>query len=166
MGIERTPNESQHTKLTLEKKIIPPFLPGFELVTFQSRVRRSTSKLSRRVGRALAHAVVDHGRRGGWRKSHAHVGEYCSLLGAAIFKPTLTDCLCRYRDASHQPFQNHSSGTSQGGRRRGRRGECRMHRLQLVQNPAAMIVTLTEKKEQTHRACLEKPPLASCEGSH
>ena len=45
--IERTLNESRHTKLTLEKKILPPLLPGFELSTFRSRVRRSTYKLSR-----------------------------------------------------------------------------------------------------------------------
>ena len=34
-------NKSQHRKLTLEKKILPPLLPGFEPATFQSRVRRS-----------------------------------------------------------------------------------------------------------------------------
>ena len=34
-------NKSQHRKLTLEKKILPPLLRGFELATFQSRVRRS-----------------------------------------------------------------------------------------------------------------------------
>ena len=28
------------TKLTLEKKILPPLLPGFELATFRSRARR------------------------------------------------------------------------------------------------------------------------------
>ena len=39
--VERTPNKSQHTKLTLEKKILPPLLPGFELATFQSWVRCS-----------------------------------------------------------------------------------------------------------------------------
>ena len=39
--MERTPNKSQHTKLTLEKKILPPLLPGFELATFRSRVGRS-----------------------------------------------------------------------------------------------------------------------------
>ena len=38
-GMEWTPNKSQHTKLTLEKKILLPLLPGFELTTF--RVRRS-----------------------------------------------------------------------------------------------------------------------------
>ena len=33
-GLERTPNKSQHTKLTLEAKILPPLLPGFELTSF------------------------------------------------------------------------------------------------------------------------------------
>ena len=40
-GVERTPNKSQHRKLTLEKKIPPPLLPGLELATFRSRVRSS-----------------------------------------------------------------------------------------------------------------------------
>ena len=39
--MERTPNNSQHRKLTLEKKNLPPLLPGFELATFRSRVRHS-----------------------------------------------------------------------------------------------------------------------------
>ena len=34
-------NKSQHRKLTLEKKILPPLKQGFEPATFQSRVRRS-----------------------------------------------------------------------------------------------------------------------------
>ena len=34
-------NKSQHRKSTLEKKILPPLLQGFEPATFQSRVRRS-----------------------------------------------------------------------------------------------------------------------------
>ena len=34
-------NKSQHRKSTLEKKIPPPLLQGFEPTTFQSRVRRS-----------------------------------------------------------------------------------------------------------------------------
>ena len=41
MGVERTPHKSQHTKLTLEKNILPPLLPGFEPVTFQSCVWHS-----------------------------------------------------------------------------------------------------------------------------
>ena len=34
-------NKSQHRKLTLENKILPPLLQGFEPPTFRSRVRRS-----------------------------------------------------------------------------------------------------------------------------
>ena len=33
-------NKSQHRKSTMEKKILPPLLQGFEPATFQSRVRR------------------------------------------------------------------------------------------------------------------------------
>ena len=40
-------NKSKHTKFTLEKKTLSPLLPGFELATFLSRVRRSTNNLSR-----------------------------------------------------------------------------------------------------------------------
>ena len=43
-GLERTPNKSQHTKLTLEKIILPPLLPGFELAIFRSRVWRSNQQ--------------------------------------------------------------------------------------------------------------------------
>ena len=43
-GVEQTPNKSQHTKLTLEKKILPPLLPGFELATFQSWVWHSNQQ--------------------------------------------------------------------------------------------------------------------------
>ena len=35
-------NKSQHRKLTLEKKILPPLLQRFEPTTFRSRVRRSS----------------------------------------------------------------------------------------------------------------------------
>ena len=42
--MERTTNKSQHTKLTLEKKILPLLLPGFELATFRSRARRSNEQ--------------------------------------------------------------------------------------------------------------------------
>ena len=43
-GMEWTPNKSQHTKFTQEKKILPPLLPGFELITFRSRVRCSNQQ--------------------------------------------------------------------------------------------------------------------------
>ena len=39
--MEQTLNKSQHTKLTLEKKILPPLLPGFKLTTLQSQVWHS-----------------------------------------------------------------------------------------------------------------------------
>ena len=39
-------NRSQHRKLTLEKKILPPLPQGFEHATFQSRVRRGYTELS------------------------------------------------------------------------------------------------------------------------
>ena len=45
-GVERTPNKSQHTKLTLEKKTLPPLLPGFELATFRSRVRSTCQQVT------------------------------------------------------------------------------------------------------------------------
>ena len=46
VGVEQTLNKSQHTKLTLEKKILPLLLPGFELATFRSRVRRLPTSYS------------------------------------------------------------------------------------------------------------------------
>ena len=46
MDLEQTTNKSERRTLTLEKKILPPFLPGLELKTFQSQVPRSTNKLS------------------------------------------------------------------------------------------------------------------------
>ena len=51
-GAERAPNKSQHTKLTLEKKILPPLPPGFELATFRSRVWRCYQQaiLASRIG--------------------------------------------------------------------------------------------------------------------
>ena len=45
--MDRAPNKSQHTKLTLENKSLTPLLPGFELATFRARVRCSTNKLFR-----------------------------------------------------------------------------------------------------------------------
>ena len=40
-GVERTQNKGQHTELTLEKKMLLPFLPRLELAAFHSRVWRS-----------------------------------------------------------------------------------------------------------------------------
>ena len=44
--MEWTPNKTQHTKLTLEKKILLRLLLGFELATFHSWVQPSVNKLS------------------------------------------------------------------------------------------------------------------------
>ena len=46
-GVGRHRIRVSRTKLTPQKKILPPLLPGFELAIFRSRVRRSTNKLSR-----------------------------------------------------------------------------------------------------------------------
>ena len=43
-GVERTPKKSQHRKLTLEKKILPPLLPG--LVLFEARTERFQNKVN------------------------------------------------------------------------------------------------------------------------
>ena len=50
-GMVRTPNKSQHTKFTPEENILLPLLPGFELATFRSRVRRSTNTLTQTRGK-------------------------------------------------------------------------------------------------------------------
>ena len=39
-------NKNQHGKLTMEKKILPPLLLGFEPVTFQSRLSPALYPLS------------------------------------------------------------------------------------------------------------------------
>ena len=48
--VERTPNMSQCTKLTLEKIILPPLLPGFELTIFRSWVQRSNQQAIPKCG--------------------------------------------------------------------------------------------------------------------
>ena len=66
-GVERTLEKSQYTKLTLEKKILPPLLPGFELATLWSRVLRSYqlvipvpfTRLLTRLTTILLHKVED-----------------------------------------------------------------------------------------------------------
>ena len=45
MGVEQTPNKIQHTKLTWEKKILPPLLPGFDLQPFNRKSGALTNKL-------------------------------------------------------------------------------------------------------------------------
>ena len=45
-GVGQTPNKSQHTKLTLDKKILPPLLPGFEFATFRLQVQRFNQQVT------------------------------------------------------------------------------------------------------------------------
>ena len=66
-GVKRAPNKSQHTKLTLEKNILPPFLPGFELATFRSRVRRSCQNAIP-APKLVQQASKRHVRQGGFSK--------------------------------------------------------------------------------------------------
>ena len=61
-------NKSQRRKLTLEKKILPPLLQGFEPLTFQSWVRRSNhwaiphplTQHSALVHTCAAYIIFDH----------------------------------------------------------------------------------------------------------
>ena len=56
--MERTPNKSQHTKLTLEKKIFLPLPLGFKLATFQSKVWCSTNTLPTTLAHIMKHVSV------------------------------------------------------------------------------------------------------------
>ena len=57
-GADRTLKKSQHTKLTLEKKILPPLLPGFELAAFRSRVLVSRGLRSTQVTLSASSTAV------------------------------------------------------------------------------------------------------------
>ena len=52
-------NKSQHRKLTLAKKFLPPLLPGFEPATFRSRIQRSNIELSNILVVQIMHNTVD-----------------------------------------------------------------------------------------------------------
>ena len=45
-GWNRYRNKNQHRKMTMEKKIIPPLLQGFEPATFQSRLTQESRRCS------------------------------------------------------------------------------------------------------------------------
>ena len=73
-GKEQTPSKSQHTKLTLEKKILLLLQPGFELATFhqfQSQVRPSNQQAipapSTTLDSGLGH---EHQKREVQKKKH------------------------------------------------------------------------------------------------
>ena len=77
--VERTPNKSQHTKLTLEKKILPPLLPGFDLASFRSRVRRSNQQAIS----ALAISLI-RSRHAGFPRLNLLCHETPALQGPAL----------------------------------------------------------------------------------
>ena len=64
-------NKSQHRKLTLEKKILPPRQQGFEPATFRSRVRRSNH-------RAFPAPKVK------WEKGSRSVKMWCGQLATVV----------------------------------------------------------------------------------
>ena len=106
--MERTPNKSQHSKLTLEKKILPLLLPGFELATYESRVRRSNQQAVPAVLTNLHNSVLSlYLHATGWEccglcLSHkltelAHSFLFCSCV-----------CFCLYGPSNCISFHNFS----------------------------------------------------------
>ena len=86
-GVERTPNSSQHTKMSLEEKILLPLLPGFELATFRSRVRRSNQQaIHVHTINMLSYAWGDrHARVGVRRLFHILQGLYYTIFIVRAF---------------------------------------------------------------------------------
>ena len=87
--MERTPNKNRQTKLTLGEENLQPLLPGFELATFRSRVRRSyqqaipaadgyTAHLSMSAPRKNSRSFTKLPRRGPKAKSSG--GDFLLLL--------------------------------------------------------------------------------------
>ena len=74
-------NRSQHTKLTLEKKILPPLLQGFELATFRSRVQRSNQQTIQHNNtlydqfhlRATSHSLKRNNKVQPFSNNHKHL---------------------------------------------------------------------------------------------
>ena len=64
--VEWTLHKSQHAKLTLKKKILPPLLLGFEPTTFRSRVQRSSQQATQ-LPHACSH-VYTHTHTGSPQK--------------------------------------------------------------------------------------------------
>ena len=75
--MERTPNESQHTKLTLVKKILPLLLPGFKLATFwiTSPALYQQAIPAVLISGRLKSTATDHGYQRAL-SSHLHVLEF------------------------------------------------------------------------------------------
>ena len=100
-------NNSQHRKLTLEKRILPSLPPGFEHETFRSRVRRSntepSSSLLVEIFRVLFSlwpssvlpSSTDHTDCWIWGAQDGHLHFHTSPeLGNACWLDLLTDRQC------------------------------------------------------------------------
>ena len=64
-------NKSQHRKLTMEKKILPPLQQGFEPATFRSRVRRSNHRAIPPPPPPHTHTLHTH--------THTHTNGTCPI---------------------------------------------------------------------------------------
>ena len=94
--MERTPNKSQHTNL--EKKILPPLLPGLEpAATFRLITSPSLYQLSHPKGRERGRGKGDGGGGGGRGiKYRASVSpDYNRLIFQPLNPPLLTQTLMR-----------------------------------------------------------------------
>ena len=93
-----------HTKLTLEKKILLPFLPGFELATFRSRVRRSTNYLSRLLFGVRSTPVSPQ-----WHVKDP--GHSAKIAGGRLHLNTHTPLTQQSQSGLTLPLSGHSTGT-------------------------------------------------------
>ena len=100
-------NKSQHRKSTLEKKILPPLLQGFEPATFQSLVRRSNYWVMSLVCRFLC-----AGGNGFWEINvvlNVHITEIIRLIKYGGFGEGKLDLLyysCCYLTSMWRCFLN------------------------------------------------------------
>ena len=88
-GVEQASNKSQHTKLTLEKIIIPLLLLGFKLATFRSRVWHSTNKLPQHIA-----------GKGDWVSGVGEVN-WCTSVDTAA---STQHRWCQVQQYQHQPY--------------------------------------------------------------
>ena len=154
--MERTTNKSQHRKLTLEKKILSPFLPGFELATFRSRVRRSCQQaipawpnMSKREIGGLLVCLNSFQLPGG-------------LTG--IFSGNCQETESRLVQACHTPRQtlkNILLVTLEDGRLRGRQRKGWMDNVkECVSLPTPELFTMTSHRKHWKRVSTESSSMS------
>ena len=102
--VRRVKSPSQHTELTLENKILPPLLPGFELATFRSRTQRSYQEAIPALIRCPSHPVTPQ-----WHvKDPSHSAENA---GGRLQLNTQTPLTQRSRSGLTMPLSTYSVGT-------------------------------------------------------